>query len=81
MKWRLREGQGEALYEIGVRDCGRVQGLAPAEMRASLQTLRRMATRLGAACTLLGYRRLPDTRRALAEVLVRKVTSDTYIFI
>jgi GTPase len=75
MKWRLREGQGEALYEIGVRDCGRVRGLAPTEMKASLRTLRRMAARLGAACTLLGHRRLPDTRRALVEVLVRKVTS------
>lgn len=73
MKWRLREGQGEALYEIGVRDCGLVQGLAPKEMRASLRTLHHMASRLSAECTLLGFRRLPETRRTLAEVLVRKV--------
>ena len=25
MKWRLREGQGEAIYEIGVSDCGHLQ--------------------------------------------------------
>lgn len=32
MKWRLAEGQGEALYEIGVEDCGRLAGLTRDEM-------------------------------------------------
>ena len=27
MKWRLREGQGEAIYEIGVEDNGLMTGL------------------------------------------------------
>ena len=26
MKWRLREGQGEAIYEIGVEDNGLMTG-------------------------------------------------------
>ena len=27
MKWRLREGQGEAIYEIGVEDNGLMTGM------------------------------------------------------
>ena len=27
MKWRLQEGGGEAIYEIGVKDCGDLEGL------------------------------------------------------
>lgn len=78
MKWRLREGQGEALYQIGVRDCGRVHGLARGELRSSLRTLRRMAARLGASCALVARGHLPGTKRARAEVLVTKVPDDQH---
>ena len=43
MKWRLREGQGEAVYEIGVEDGGTLVGLTNTEMKASMSTLRTMA--------------------------------------
>ena len=43
MKWRLREGQGEAIYEIGVSDSGILTGLSEEDMEDSLKTLRRMA--------------------------------------
>lgn len=45
MKWRLREGQGEAIYEIGVADNGFLKGLSDAEMDDSIATLKRMADR------------------------------------
>lgn len=45
MKWRLREGQGEAIYEIGVEDNGMLAGLSQEELEASLDTLNRMASR------------------------------------
>lgn len=44
MKWRLREGHGEAIYEIGVSDSGQLRGLADRDMTASLETLRRMVS-------------------------------------
>ncbi|XP_046598507.1 GTP-binding protein 2 isoform X1 [Neodiprion lecontei] len=70
MKWRLREGHGEAIYQIvqfhleyqpyqfndyrlGVEDNGRLAGLSREEMKASLKTLREMATRLGATTDVL----------------------------
>lgn len=45
MKWRLREGQGEAIYEIGVEDNGLLVGLTEDELQASLETVQRMADR------------------------------------
>jgi len=45
MKWRLQEGQGEAIYQIGVEDSGLLAGLSAAEMNASLATLQTMADR------------------------------------
>lgn len=56
MKWRLREGQGEAIYEIGVGDDGFLHGLTAHEMDASLETLSAMARRLGASVTVLRRR-------------------------
>ncbi|XP_034233745.1 GTP-binding protein 2 [Thrips palmi] len=61
LKWRLREGQGEAIYEIGVEDNGVLAGLSSSEMTASLQTLRQMALSLGATTTILRERWLDDT--------------------
>ncbi|KAK9889434.1 hypothetical protein WA026_004703 [Henosepilachna vigintioctopunctata] len=75
MKWRLREGNGEAIYEIGVEDSGNLTGLSKWDMTASLQTLQRMAKKLGATTTILRERTL-DNDRTVAEVLVRKIPDD-----
>lgn len=48
LKWRLAEGTGEALYEIGVGDDGTLAGLGERDMAASLDTLRRMCVALSA---------------------------------
>ncbi|XP_062303899.1 GTP-binding protein 2b [Osmerus eperlanus] len=80
MKWRLQEGRGEAVYQIGVEDNGLLVGLSEADMRASLKTLRRMAEKVGADITLLREREvdydLERNSRKIAEVLVRKVPDD-----
>ncbi|KAF5284739.1 hypothetical protein FQA39_LY04464 [Lamprigera yunnana] len=75
MKWRLREGQGEAIYEIGVEDNGSLAGLSTCDLNASLLTLEKMALRLGATTTVLRGRQL-DNGRNVAEVLVRKIPED-----
>ncbi|KAK1338366.1 hypothetical protein QTO34_001482 [Cnephaeus nilssonii] len=76
MKWRLQEGRGEAVYQIGVEDNGLLVGLAEEEMRASLKTLHRMAEKVGADITVLREREVDydsDVPRKITEVLVRKV--------
>lgn len=45
MKWRLQEGHGEAIYEIGVADSGALRGLSTGDMEDSLTTLKKMAER------------------------------------
>ena len=45
MKWRLREGRGEAIYEIGVADNGMLLGISEDDLGSSLNTLYRMADR------------------------------------
>lgn len=72
INWRLREGEGEAIYEIGVEDNGSLAGLSSCDLTASLQTLQQMALKLGATTTVLREKQL-DNNRSIAEVLVRKV--------
>ncbi|EDW84636.1 uncharacterized protein Dwil_GK14220 [Drosophila willistoni] len=77
MKWRLREGNGEAIYEIGVSDEGFLQGLSEKDMNASLTTLKEMAHQLGASTSVL-RRKTIASRRLVAEVLVRKIPDDQH---
>ncbi|KAK9381771.1 uncharacterized protein V2V93DRAFT_367802 [Kockiozyma suomiensis] len=48
LQWRLTQGQGQAIYEIGVSDDGTLVGLLDAEIYASLRTLKAMARAVGA---------------------------------
>merc|ERR1719495_677595 len=74
MKWRLREGNGEAIYEMGVEDNGIMTGLSEEDMDSSLDTLQEMARRLGATVQVLRQRQIET--RTVAEILVRKVPDD-----
>ncbi|XP_032876632.1 GTP-binding protein 2 [Amblyraja radiata] len=79
MKWRLQEGRGEAVYQIGVEDNGLLVGLSEDELKASLKTLRRMAEKVGADITILRECNVAydvDSPRRIAEVLIRKVPDD-----
>ncbi|KAL5254369.1 hypothetical protein ACHWQZ_G013977 [Mnemiopsis leidyi] len=62
MKWRLREGQGEAVYEIGVCDNGKLAGLCRDEMDASIETLRTMSKLADAECIVLKEFNVADNK-------------------
>lgn len=53
LKWRLQEGGGQAVYEIGVLDDGTLIGITDEDMDRSLQTLELMAAELGATVMVL----------------------------
>ncbi|XP_054635682.1 GTP-binding protein 2b isoform X1 [Dunckerocampus dactyliophorus] len=80
LKWRLQEGRGEAVYQIGVEDNGLLVGLSEVDMKASISTLKKMADKVGADITVLREREvdydLDRSTRRIAEVLVRKVPDD-----
>ncbi|CAO1632456.1 unnamed protein product [Sympodiomycopsis kandeliae] len=52
LKWRLAEGNGLAVYEIGVLDDGTLIGLPKDEMKSSLTQLAMMGQALGATCEI-----------------------------
>lgn len=77
LKWRLCEGQGEALYEIGVEDDGVPRGLCEADMKKSIENLKKMAAKLNAEVSLVCTRKGKEGE--VAEMLVREVRDDNYI--
>ncbi|KAJ1020795.1 hypothetical protein NDA18_005645 [Ustilago nuda] len=50
LKWRLLEGAGLAVYEIGILDDGTLIGLDPDSIKDSLKLLSLMAVEVGANC-------------------------------
>ena len=63
MKWRLSEGSGEAYYELGVSDSGKLIGMTVEEMNMSIETLRKMAHALDAEISVLRVRQVPSLAR------------------
>lgn len=63
LKWRLLEGGGEAIYEIGVCDNGYLLGIDEKELESSFSTLEVMADGLGARVEILRRVQLPDDTR------------------
>lgn len=53
MQFRVSEGCGQCLYELGVADNGTPRGLPPAEYAESVETIQRMARRLQFDCAVL----------------------------
>jgi len=70
LKWRLAEGAGEALYEIGVSDDGELVGLDEEHMAHSLDTLRRMCVEANARMSVLHQRTVSDGM-SVCEVLMQ----------
>jgi len=61
MKWRLLEGGGEALYEIGVADSGQLVGLQRCDLERSLETLEEMAGEIGASVIVVKEIEVPKS--------------------
>jgi GTPase len=71
LQWRLAEGNGEALYELGVGDDGSLIGMTREEREATLATLTTMAAHIPADISIEREVALPNDRVAL-ECLVRR---------
>lgn len=71
LKWRLAEGEGQAIYEIGVDDDGKVSGLEKMELAESMTNLCKMADSLNASVSIL--RECTVGSRQALEILIRKL--------
>lgn len=75
LKWRtFAEGDGEALYELGVGDDGEAHGLDDSAFTESIETLRKMASAIDCDCSVAHERRTRDGKRC-ATCLIRAKTS------
>lgn len=80
MKFRIMEGGGEAIYEIGVADDGTPQGLEAHEMRETLDNITSMARQLQAECTVICERIIhAQPPRRVVEMSVKQKALETYL--
>jgi len=79
LKYRINEGDGEAIYEIGVSDDGRLLGLHNDIMKDSLNNLKNIVSRINASIVYTTIKDL-DNKLQVAEVLIRE-SPDTISFI
>ena len=74
MKFRLSEGGGEALYELGVEDNGHPHGISNAELAESIRTVASMAKSLHFDYSVVRIR--SGEFGKVAEVLVRQCSEE-----
>eukprot|EP00485_Elphidium_margaritaceum_P017855 CAMPEP_0202728250 /NCGR_PEP_ID=MMETSP1385-20130828/185531_1 /ASSEMBLY_ACC=CAM_ASM_000861 /TAXON_ID=933848 /ORGANISM="Elphidium margaritaceum" /LENGTH=237 /DNA_ID=CAMNT_0049394497 /DNA_START=68 /DNA_END=777 /DNA_ORIENTATION=+ len=72
MLFRLGEGRGACVYQIGVEDSGHPKGLCDDELIASITTIFLMAKQLRATASLTAIRRGTDGK--MATLSIRRVT-------
>jgi len=70
MKYRIMEGGGEAIYELGVTNDGQLIGLTEEELRETLHNIDIVASKIGVKTTIL--REVRGKRGKVLEILVRR---------
>lgn len=77
MKYRVTEGQGECLYEIGVDNSGFPKGLVEDEYRESIATVERMAQELNCDVSIVCEKVVSKSPlMRCCELMVRKMSED-----
>jgi GTPase len=72
MKYRIEEGGGEALYELGVSDKGEPYGLNDEELEKSMETLKKLAEANDAEANIVYIKSGKMKDHSIVEVLIRK---------
>mgnify|MGYP003705971985 CR=1 FL=1 len=78
MKYRVLEGYGECLYEIGINDKGDAHGLNEEEFLESLDNLKKMAKSIDCEVVVICEKVLKNNKK-VAEALIREVLEDRCI--
>jgi GTPase len=83
MSFRLSEGQGEAIYEIGISDDGIPVGLTDEEFEETFANLKKMAAELHADISILCEKVVEEKKskekKRVAEVLIRLFEDEKYL--
>lgn len=79
MRMRLGEGNGEAIYVIGVKDDGEIVGVNDDEFTESFNNLTIAASKNSYSMTMLSSKNVPKTKKKVYELLVRENNEKKYI--
>jgi len=80
MKFRIMEGGGEAIYEVGVADDGTPEGLVHHEMQETLANIHHMTQQLKADYSIVSERVVhANPPRRILELSVKQKALETYL--
>ena len=71
MNYRLIEGNGEAIYEIGIKDDGFPEGINKTEFDESIKNVKSIALQCNANCNIISQKEI-SSGKFVSEVLVRQ---------
>jgi elongation factor 1-alpha len=74
LKWRMNEGNGEALYIIGINDNGYPEGISNEELKESYINLEKMAKIIGGIVSIICKRK--GRNGNIHEYLIRKINNN-----
>lgn len=78
MRYRCNEGNGECIYNIGVRDNGELEGISQDDYDKTVETLNIMAKKNNYSVTLLSKVQA-SYEKYVYEVLIREKVENSYI--
>jgi len=78
MKFRVNEGDGEAIYHIGVEDNGDISGVNDEQYRESLKNLQQICDRNNFCLTQISSKKINKTHTSY-QFLIRQVENPKYI--
>lgn len=79
LRYRVKEGDGEALYTLGISDDGGIVGLIEEEYKKSLDILNLIASKNDYTVNLISEYSLPCNSKKMYEFLVRENNPKKYI--
>lgn len=78
MRYRCIEGNSECIYNLGVEDCGKLQGITEKEFTETIETLNKVADKNNYSVTIL-TEQVVEKDKKIYEVLIRERNDNKYI--
>lgn len=79
MRYRIKEGNGECIYNIGVGDDGTLIGLTEEEYQETIKNINTVAERNNYSTSLISSSSLNKNNKKIYEILIREINKNKYI--
>ena len=78
LQYRMNEGNGEAIYYIGVYNNGKIDGLSEEDWQESIKNLELISSKIGATIINVNTITLKNGKK-YSEFIIREYSEDTYL--